>query len=44
MCIIPRDYIIVIVRSEHGDWVDIETDNYYELSCKYANRKIDLRS
>lgn len=40
MCISPRDYIIVIVRSEHGDWVDIETDSYYELSCKYANRKL----
>lgn len=34
----PHDYVTVAVRSEH--WEDVETDTYYDLSRKYANRKL----
>lgn len=34
----PHDYVTVVVCSEH--WGDVETDTYYDLSSKYANRKL----
>lgn len=36
----PHDYVTVVVCSENEDWTDVETDSYYDLSRKYANRKL----
>lgn len=34
----PHDNVTVVVCSEH--WTDAQTDTYYDLSRKYANRKL----